>query len=68
MPKQKTHKGAQKRFKATKGGTKIKRAKMNKNHILNKKPRKRKRMLRQGDYVGPSHEKTIRRLIGEGSK
>jgi len=65
MPKMKTHKGAQKRFKATSGGTKIKRACQNKNHILNKKSRERKRKLRAGDYVGPSQEKTIRTLIGE---
>ncbi|MCL2569868.1 MAG: 50S ribosomal protein L35 [Firmicutes bacterium] len=67
MPKQKTHSGAKKRFKATKSGTKIKRACQNKNHILNKKTRERKRKLRQGDYVHSGQEKTIRTLIGAGS-
>ena len=66
MPKMKTHSGAQKRFRATKSGTKVKRACQNKNHILNKKPRKRKRVLRQGDYVHSGQEKTIRTLIGAG--
>ena len=67
MPKMKTHSGAKKRFKATPSG-KIKRACQNKNHILNKKTRKRKRELRQGDYVGPSQEKAIRTLIQAGGK
>ena len=68
MPKAKTHSGAKKRFKATSGGTKIKRACKNKNHILNKKTRKRKRDLRQGEYVGPEQEKAIRTLIQAGGK
>ena len=65
MPKMKTHKGASKRFRSTASG-KIKRACMNKNHILNKKSRERKRKLRQGDYVHESQEKTIRRMIQAG--
>jgi len=68
MPKMRSHSGAKKRFKATSGGTKIKRGCQNKNHILNKKPRKRKRLLRQGDYVAEGQEKTIRTLIGAGGK
>jgi len=68
MPKMKTHSGAKKRFKATSGGTQIKRACQNKNHILNKKTRERKRKLRQGDYVGESQEKAIRTLIQAGGK
>ena len=68
MPKMKTHKGAAKRFKATSGGTKVKRASQNKNHILNKKSRERKRKLRQGDYVAKGQERTIRSLIGAGGK
>ncbi|MCL1913628.1 MAG: 50S ribosomal protein L35 [Eubacteriaceae bacterium] len=47
MPKMKTHRGAAKRFKRLKSG-RIKRACANKNHILNKKPTKRKRRLRKG--------------------
>ena len=68
MPKMKTHSGAKKRFKATSGGTKIKRACQGKNHILNKKTRKRKRDLRQGEYMGPEQDKTIRTLIQAGGK
>lgn len=45
MYKVKTHSGAKKRFKIT-GSGKILRAHANKNHILNKKSRKRKRNLR----------------------
>jgi len=62
MPKQKTHRGAAKRFKVTATG-KVKRSKMNKNHILNKKPRKRKRNLRQGGFVDSTQEKTVRLMI-----
>ena len=42
MPKQKTHRGAAKRFNLTKRGL-VKRAKAYKRHILNKKTRKTKR-------------------------
>jgi len=68
MPKMKTHKGAQKRFKVNKAGTRVKRAMQNKNHILNKKSRKRKRRLRQGDYVATGQERMIKALIGAGGK
>lgn len=62
MAKIKTHRGAAKRFKVT-GKGKIKRACMNKNHILNKKDRKRKRNLRHGAYVSKANEKAIKKLI-----
>ena len=64
MPKMKNHSGAKKRFRVTKSGTRVKRACQNKNHILNKKSRERKRKLRQGDYVASGQEKTIRTLVG----
>lgn len=64
----KTHSGAKKRFKPTSGGTMIKRACQNKNHILNKKSRERKRKLRAGEYVDATQEKAIRRLIQAGGK
>jgi large subunit ribosomal protein L35 len=52
VPKQKTHKGAQKRFKVTAGG-KVKRQHSMANHILTKKTTKRKRKLRKaGDVEG----------------
>jgi large subunit ribosomal protein L35 len=62
MPKQKTHRGAAKRFRLTKSG-KVKRAKAYKSHILNKKSSKRKRNLRQGTYICAAEEKNIRALI-----
>lgn len=62
MPKMKTHSGAKKRFRLT-GTGKVKRAKMNRNHILNKKSTKRKRHLRQGGFVDATQEKTIRTMI-----
>jgi len=42
MPKMKTHRGAEKRFKMT-GSGKLKRGKAYKSHILTKKSAKRKR-------------------------
>jgi len=68
MPKAKTHSGAKKRFKPTSGGTKIKRSCQNKNHILNKKSRERKRKLRQGEYVDETQEKAVRKLLNAGGK
>ena len=65
MPKMKSHSGAKKRFRVTKSGTRVKRACQNKNHILNKKTRERKRKLRQGDYVHSGQEKAIRHLLGD---
>ena len=62
MPKMRSHSGAKKRFKPTSGGTKLKRACQNKNHILNKKSRERKRKLRHGDYVDCSQVKTIAKI------
>ena len=62
MPKQKTKSGAQKRFRLT-GSGKIKRAKMNRRHILTKKNSKRMRSLRKTGYVDSTQEKTIKNLI-----
>jgi large subunit ribosomal protein L35 len=62
MPKMKTHSGAKKRFRLTANGL-VKRSKQNKNHILNKKARKRKRNLRQGGYVHETQAQTIAGMI-----
>jgi len=62
MPKVKTNRGANKRFKATGGGG-IKRAKAGKSHILTSKNRKRKRGLRKNAQVDSANEKSIRRLL-----
>lgn len=62
MPKQKSHRGAAKRFKVTKNG-KLKRAHAFKSHILNKKTTKRKRSLRKGTYVDATMSDNIRKMI-----
>ena len=62
MPKQKTHRGAAKRFKLTKNGL-VKRAKAYRRHILNKKTRKTKRNLRRAAYVSESFAGTMKKLI-----
>ena len=62
MPKQKTHRGAAKRFSLTKTG-KVKHKKMNANHILNKKTTKRKRNLRKTVAADKTNLATIKRLI-----
>ncbi len=62
MPKLKTNKGAQKRFKLTKTG-KVKRQKEGARHILTKKTKKRKRSLRTATTVDKTIEKKIRSLM-----
>ena len=62
MPKQKTHRGAAKRFSLTKTG-KVKHKSMNCNHILNKKTTKLKRSLRMPTYADKTNVKQIKRLL-----
>ncbi len=62
MPKQKTHRGAAKRFSHTKTG-KIKRSQAYKSHILTKKPTKRTRNLRKAAYIAKGEMKKINKLI-----
>ena len=62
MPKQKSHRGAAKRFKVT-GRGKVLRGHAEKNHILTKKSQKRKRKLRKVTTVTPAFEKTIKKLL-----
>ncbi len=62
MPKMKSHGGAKKRFRVTKSGQ-LKRARAYKNHILNKKTRKRIRNLRKGAYVDSTQLSTIKNMI-----
>ena len=62
MPKIKTHTGAAKRFKVTKGG-KIKRWHANTSHIMTKKSTKRKRGLRKSAITDVTNCKAIRKLI-----
>ena len=62
MPKQKSNSGAKKRFNLKKSG-KIKRAKMNRRHILTKKGKDRKRGLRKATYVSVADERNIREML-----
>ena len=64
MPKMKTHRGAAKRFSVTKTG-KIRRRRAFANHILEKKPSKRKRRLQRPDFVSEADMKRARRLLGK---
>ncbi len=62
MPKQKTSRGAAKRFKLTATG-KLKRRKAYLRHILTTKTRKQKRHLRQSAIVDTANAKAIHRLL-----
>ncbi|MGD2295369.1 MAG: 50S ribosomal protein L35 [Candidatus Aminicenantes bacterium] len=62
MPKLKTHKGAQKRFKVT-GRKKIVHHKAYKSHILTKKKAKRKRNLRKKDIISQSDRGNIKEML-----
>lgn len=62
MPKQKTRRGAAKRFRLTAKG-KVKRFKAYKSHILTKKHPKRKRNLRKSTLVSKGQEATIKQLL-----
>lgn len=62
MPKIKTNRAAAKRFKKT-GTGKIVRAKAFKSHILTKKPRGRKRKLRQTTVVDAANIGALRRMM-----
>ena len=62
MPKQKSHRGAAKRFKVTAGGKVMRRNSMA-NHILSKKTTKRKRRLRKPTEVQGKFAGTIKKII-----
>ena len=62
MPKIKTRRGAAKRFKLT-GSGRIVRRKANRNHMLTKKSRKRKRRLRKAGLVDSVDEARVRMQI-----
>jgi len=62
MPKQKTHRGAAKRFSLTKTG-KVKRSQAYRRHILTKKPTKRTRNLRKAAFVASGEVRVMKKLI-----
>jgi len=65
MPKQKSHRGAAKRFKMTAGG-KIKRGKAYKSHILTKKSTKRKRQLDMAGLVSKADHGRVKKMLLAG--
>lgn len=62
MPKLKTHRGAAKRFKMTKGG-KVKMSHANRRHILTKHTTKYKRGLRKAAYASSANAPTVKKLM-----
>ena len=67
MPKLKTHKGAQKRFRRTATG-KFKRGKSHARHILTKKTTKRKRNLDIDTLVSKADQKLVEEMLPYGRK
>ena len=62
MPKIKTNRAAEKRFKVT-GTGKLKRNKAYKSHILTKKSTKRKRNLRQATITDATNVKNMKKVL-----
>lgn len=63
MPKQKTRRGAAKRFKLT-GTGKLKRNKANHSHMLIRRPNSAKRKMRKSGLVDSSDARKVRRMLG----
>lgn len=62
MPKQKSNRGAAKRFKAL-GSGKVKRKKAYHSHILTKKTTKRKRNLRKMTFVSSAEIRRVKKML-----
>ncbi|MGD0808650.1 MAG: 50S ribosomal protein L35 [Acidimicrobiales bacterium] len=63
MPKQKTDRGAAKRFKVT-GTGKLRRRQANRSHLLEKKSSSRVRRLGRPAAVAPADVRAVKRLLG----
>ena len=63
MPKQKTRRGAAKRFRLT-GSGKVKRNKANHSHMLIRRSKGVKRKMRNAGIVDGSDSKKVRRMLG----
>ena len=63
MPKQKTRKGAAKRFRLT-GSGKLKRNKANHRHMLIRRSKSVKRKMLNAGIVDGSDSKKVRRMLG----
>lgn len=62
MPKMRTHKGSQKRFKRT-GSGKLKRSRAKTSHLFANKTQKQKRKLRKASMVANSDYKRIKQQL-----
>jgi large subunit ribosomal protein L35 len=62
VKKQKTHRGAKKRFKVT-GSGKLMRRRSHARHILTKKPRKRLRKLASAAAVSQSDARRVKAML-----
>lgn len=62
MPKLKTHRGAAKRFKKT-GRGKFVQNRANRRHLLEHKPAKRKRRLRQATVLSETEQKRVQKML-----
>lgn len=63
MPKNKTHSGAKKRFRAT-GSGKLMREQANKRHLLEVKSSRRKRHLSNDQVLDKANTKQVKKLLG----
>lgn len=63
MPKMKTHKGTAKRVKVTKTGKLLRRRAFG-NHLLSKKSKGRKRVIKTEAVISGSHAKNLKKAIG----
>ncbi|HEY8496204.1 MAG TPA: 50S ribosomal protein L35 [Limnochordales bacterium] len=62
MPKLKTHRGAAKRFKKT-GSGKFMKNRAFRSHLLEHKPSRRKRRLRQAAVLSEAEQRRVRHLL-----
>ncbi len=62
MPKMKTHKGTAKRIKVTPTG-KVMRRRASGNHLLAKKSKRRKRVIKSGAQVTGKFAKNVKKVI-----
>ena len=63
MPKQKTRRGAAKRFKLT-GSGKLKRNKANHRHMLIRRSKTVKRKMKKSGLIDGSDRQRVRRMLG----
>ena len=63
MPKNKTHSGAKKRFRAT-GSGKLMREQANKRHLLEVKSSRRKRRMSNDQVLDKANTKQVKKLLG----